>query len=97
MSSHIHVFLVPSTELMFQASTGQGSREMQTCYTKKFLEFPTDSFIKIGCSAIIAEITGKFTQERLLQERLLILTPDGLKSKDYVNLKQVTMSPHNLT
>ena len=53
MSSHIHVFLVPSTEFMFQASTGQGSREMQMRHTKKFLEFPTDSFIKMGCSAII--------------------------------------------
>lgn len=53
MSGHIHVFLAPSTELMFQTSTGQDSREMQMCYTKKFLEFPTDSFIKMECSAII--------------------------------------------
>lgn len=53
LSSHIHVFLAPSTELTFQTSTGQGSREMQMCYTKEFLEFPTDSFIKMGCSAII--------------------------------------------
>ena len=53
MSSHIHVFLILSTELMFQTSTGQGSREMQKCYTKKSVECPTDSFIKMGCSAII--------------------------------------------
>lgn len=45
--------LFPGAEFLFQISTFQGSRETQRCYMKKFLEFPTDSFIKIRCPAII--------------------------------------------